>query len=563
MPSLNHPSIDNPRVFIQNLFEKNKLEAEASYAARKTVETVHAEYKNIFDKAVYRAQIPDFEAIDIQTIESGTIIRFQCMIQDPNFSKEMKLYAIELENINNSEKDIDFVLYSNKTEKVKSGWNLVDDLDTRFMIDTETNFCTSIPGRSIWLKNNPNPSNYFESSKIKDLLAVSKGRFPIPDTDHRFAVAKYYGESPNYKANQAVEVIGLFAWDQCCTEDSSEKLWPVMHILYSRPLPDLYSRSLSSSLKIKSNFTDIRHRCIEYLQAAICGDPLIAQYLLLLLISKSNSTLEKAGRFSMCITGIPSQPVPVQNSDNGESRSLKICDINSHQPTAAKILSTLESILPAVVSIPLTISILNSYSWIPNAENVSGLISGVLQLCPKTLVVVDETTLDEGVLNEKGLQNLNSLQKVFHEQKLQFMYPYQHIEIDTDIKGLILSCKNSIVKADVNIPLDKIYVDQSNELIANSPNAVELDSFREYLSDVSSQKFFIPAEISSVISEEYASARKIAHQKNESLPSQDDLMIQLTIARLLSQSKMEQALSLETWNESVKMEQERKKRISA
>jgi hypothetical protein len=60
-----------------------------------------------------------------------------------------------------------------------------------------------------------------------------------------------------------------------------------------------------------------------------------------------------------------------------------------------------------VLPLPLEISSLNSARWSPSRDNGSTRLTHTrLQLAAGTLVVVDETVLATGQLNETGIVNL-------------------------------------------------------------------------------------------------------------------------------------------------------------
>jgi hypothetical protein len=60
-----------------------------------------------------------------------------------------------------------------------------------------------------------------------------------------------------------------------------------------------------------------------------------------------------------------------------------------------------------VLPLPLEISALNAARWTPSRNNGSSRLSHTrLQLAPGTLVVLDETVLAAGQLNETGIGNL-------------------------------------------------------------------------------------------------------------------------------------------------------------
>ncbi|OMJ25271.1 Mini-chromosome maintenance complex-binding protein [Smittium culicis] len=489
MVAVKHQSLANPRAFIKSLYDELKLSgSDEAVAAKKTLEIIPEKFKEVLSNANYRDQIVDFGATNFETLKPGTLVYFDCMVQDPNFSKELQMYALELTNNETGKKDID--------EK----YSVSHDINPSFIIDTEVIYCTEIPGKTSWNSQRspiiPEEGLKFETSE--EFKNKKMSRYPFPNAKHNSAV--FYNGYPNFKVNQSIHVVGIFDYTLCHSEESNEILWPTILAIDSSPMNELFT---PKEIEIKTDF--------------------------------SKNPTETFG----------------------------IGNLSAHHLSTQSLIKVFESIMPAVVSIPVSIPILNKCPWLPNAENEAGLRSGILQLCPHSLVVLDESTLDEGVLEEQGLRNLNSLQRIITEQKLGFIYPYQQIEIDLDIRFLVISKGKALIKTDVVIPLSEF-----NDTTDSSEDSViiesrDLESIRSYLSKASKLEFSIPSEVSTIISEEYANSRKESKDfPSTLLKTQEDLFLTLTVARLLSLSKMETELTIDSWKESLELEKQRRSRLN-
>lgn len=65
------------------------------------------------------------------------------------------------------------------------------------------------------------------------------------------------------------------------------------------------------------------------------------------------------------------------------------------------------ALLPQCTYLPLTISSINSGVWAPKKDyNTGRLVRGGLQLAAGTVLLVDETGMDAGDIQEPGVKNL-------------------------------------------------------------------------------------------------------------------------------------------------------------
>ena len=85
----------------------------------------------------------------------------------------------------------------------------------------------------------------------------------------------------------------------------------------------------------------------------------------------------------------------------------------------------LNSLLPTVHTFSLSVAQLNNTPMIPKKDyNQNRLIAGMLQLASGTELLVDETNMDEGQLNERGVANLKAMGKLLETGKLDFDFAY-------------------------------------------------------------------------------------------------------------------------------------------
>lgn len=111
---------------------------------------------------------------------------------------------------------------------------------------------------------------------------------------------------------------------------------------------------------------------------------------------------------------------------------------------------SLTSFLSQLISpsqvLELTIASLNNatnvYSPVSHDESLD---AGRLQLPAHSLVLVDETKMDEGKLESHGLRNLNSLAKTMGEAKLDYIFPFSQFCFDVDFNHIVFSKSKSLL----------------------------------------------------------------------------------------------------------------------
>lgn len=126
-----------------------------------------------------------------------------------------------------------------------------------------------------------------------------------------------------------------------------------------------------------------RKEVIDQLAGALEGDVLAAEWLLLALLGRTHTR-----RGALALGQLPINIVLPQSMDD-TSR------------VVSKIRKTLEQLLPRLVSLNFDIAELNKVTYLPESRD-ENLISGVLQLPQGTTVLVDETGMGEGNLQDRG-----------------------------------------------------------------------------------------------------------------------------------------------------------------
>ena len=82
---------------------------------------------------------------------------------------------------------------------------------------------------------------------------------------------------------------------------------------------------------------------------------------------------------------------------------------------------------------------LNFFLFLRKDYTSNRLTSSILQLSANTHLVVDETKLTPGKLNEAGVAGVKAIASAIKNQKTMYDFTYYQIEFDCDIPFLIFS----------------------------------------------------------------------------------------------------------------------------
>jgi hypothetical protein len=317
----------------------------------------------------------------------------------------------------------------------------------------------------------------------------------------------------------------------------------------------------------------LRAELLSFLTKVLYGDELAAEYLLLHTLSqvrlrKDVTVLDK---FSLNLMGFPeatSTPSPLTASVGGRVSNSSNTLLGS--PSAQRIHGAVSRLLPRTRFIPLRIDYLNTTRLAPRRDPVTSRIQGnALQLAPGTYLVLDETVISSGRLDEIGLGGLQALQSVSSSQSLPYDFIHFSTYFDVDTPTLVVSNGRPLVKTDMSIPLslsarDALHAESSSSSI-HSPQAVlshfdspTLASFferaRMYIACVRNLPYAMPDAAATAIENDLVSARSA-----DATLKAEDLHLWLILARLSAISHGEVEITSQRWTSVVEME---KKRLS-
>jgi hypothetical protein len=219
--------------------------------------------------------------------------------------------------------------------------------------------------------------------------------------NHTGALVKLYStsasDSPqdNVKATEIVDFVGVVDFssfpnssafeetsDPSASTSSAQTVDQIktLHAIYRIPHPST-SEPAESGSSLLSNST--RQELVDRLSIALEGDKVAAEWLLLSLLGKVY-----ARRGALAIGQMPINLVLPHSMDDTANTIAKLNDI-------------LQELLPRLVKLDFNIVELNKLRYLPESKE-ENLISGVLQLPQGTTLLVDETRMGEGNLQDRG-----------------------------------------------------------------------------------------------------------------------------------------------------------------
>ncbi|KAH8551093.1 putative alanine racemase-domain-containing protein [Umbelopsis sp. PMI_123] len=492
------------------------------------------------------------------------------MVQDSNLGPEIYLKLHQVNNVTTGEKKLQCTKYRDADDQFNEGRIPNEWLDERSVL-----YCISPPGESSWMKQNQQLENMsLNETSNSEADTHSKSKFPLPGVSHTCAIVKLYGSDRNIEVGSRIDVIGVLSKpshndvaedpvDDFDLPKASFPNTPVIHGIYCRKVNtiDIFSVSKDDISNVKQQACDLRAQLLEYLGNAFGGDMMVAEYVLLQLLSHVTSKrgVFALGQFSVNITDFPSEPStdPAQNDNSTQNK------LSSANPSTRHISDILQKLLPVFVQIPLSLDVLNNTNFYPRS-NEENLLAGVLQLLDGTCVLIDETVLKEGTLKEQGVKNMRTLTKVIQQQVLGYAYPFHEFDLSTDIGFIVVSRAKSMFPCHCVVPLSPsaampLLTSEDNGLLTVSEEV--LSSFRKYLHVLKYSDYDIPEAVSEHIQQRFVETRKEASKQSLPLPTQDDLMLQLNLARLVALSFGSNELTQEFYDYTMNLEKVRISRL--
>lgn len=501
------------------------------------------------------------------------------------------------------------------------GSEVYGDKDDKFR-DRTIFYCITIPGENEWVRNSPKGNkNDFMTNDATKILAQENGinddtainrlsfslvnwSYPIPsDGKNRSCLIKVYDikTAEVLRVNDIVQVSGHIETvqsenlpsRQVLTDESSpnthnngttsaatnasnnnnninsfgvtvspeldfepaidfpHRLVPRVHVKELKKLNHINPLLSDQLTWDKVNLSSIklaRARLSTILTQLLGGDSLSSEYLILSLISKIHrkKDVSTLGQLTINLTGF--------------------------KPEMKFLIEKLYEIISKITThshyIDMSIANLNNLRFTPKKDHDNNkMIAGTLQLPDGLYLMLNETALSEGQLTTDGTENLGTLNQIIRWQRLNYNFKYHSVEIDTDLKVLVISEGKSVLAVPFRIPIEK----NDPEIIDSMRQACEsvddfltedlLNMFRYFITALKDvPDYTIPDEVQKCIQMDFITWRRGAEASGKVLFSADDLSSYMTLARYLTISRGETTLTTEIWKGVCQMESTRQSR---
>ncbi|CAG8535146.1 816_t:CDS:10 [Ambispora gerdemannii] len=579
--------IENPLVVVKKIFDAYKGSTNVGIG---NDYEVSENFKNVFATEAAIKMIPSINDICTDDIPSNTLVRFRCMIQNTGLGHEMYLSVFETFDSSGVKEEGSHT--NNNVNSFSS--NLLDSpttvLDERYLY-----YCVSVP------ENNSNVikkrSNDDDSIEDLDRLATKlnlfddeqhhlenhnrrqleknyvASKFPFPNESHVSAIVKVYEKNDSLKVGDVMEIIGVlehftrresgnnndeFNPSNDFIDPSSLLKVPRLHAIFYRKLHSSSNPLISevnlknTTLEVQNTARDTRNSLIQYIASAFAGDLLVAEFVLLQLLSRIYNRRDglTLGKFGINITNIP--PSSQIDDKSVSSSSLPLSHTNPFTRNVAAILS---SVLTKYHDLPLTLSTLNNVFFYPRCDGV--LDSGVFQVSDGTFFLVDETVLKEGTLGDTGVRNMQTLTDILNTQKLNYVFPFNNFQFNIDIGLIIFSTAKSFFPVDCVIPLRPLATQETMPSLSEET----LTEYQKYISILRYLDYSISESVSEFVQNEFVKQRQTAAKNGQSLMTPDDLFLQMNLARLTALSFGETELTTEIWKYTLNLDRVRRERL--
>ncbi|EGD78485.1 hypothetical protein PTSG_12841 [Salpingoeca rosetta] len=369
---------------------------------------------------------------------------------------------------------------------------------------------------------------------------------PLPD-DRTPALLKVYGDDPGVKLHEMVEVIGVYVNDptppSALTDEERafaeplppSSVLPRIHCIHMRTIqhhnpliPPQLAHLNHVATALPGAAVDARPPLHRALLALVGGDDLTATLLLLHLISRVHTRTADGtmtlGQFPLNLFGVtgPLADLP------------------------ARLDAFLSTITTSSHLLDMSLRSLNTMSMNPKRSGSTDKLSaGFLQLPRHAHVILNETAMEAGQLNERGIANLMALKTAMDTQQVAFEFEHAgSIMFDIDVQLLVLSEGKSMLPVSTKVPIAP-----TADVTAPQLTDDETDAIRAYLDLAKHAEFTIAEEMQEAISSDFSTMR----QEDPSITA-DALHRLLGIARLVSLSYGRSSLDLDGWTEAKRID---------
>ncbi|XP_040293082.1 mini-chromosome maintenance complex-binding protein [Bufo bufo] len=606
--------MSRPLSLVQAVFAQNETSPDWE---KKVTDYFHEKLQN-----KQCSRVPSLNDSPLHYLKPGGLVRFRCMIQDM-FDPEFYMGIYETVHLDTGARALHLGKYRDVADCTPHQEVVFHSLSGPVTLERQTFYCVPVPGESpmgedmysgslqsrACASTSDAPKRLKRCLEEEDELPLTAGDvqekckrlemehqekqqeagasrssqsldlyFPLPGEMGPACLVKVYENWESFKVNDVLEVYGVLSVEPALSvlnedRDSVTSLLDpaecmdtleeqrahspptslvsrihaivIQKLLHTNPLiPNSGCETEESKQGVSSlmsELSSVRAELLGFLTHALLGDSLAAEYLILHLISTvyARRDVLPLGKFSLNLSGCP------RNSG-----------FTQH------FYRVLQQIVAVSHYLPMTIENMNTMRFIPCKDySANRLVSGLLQLPSHTLLVVDETVLEQGQLDTAGVRNLTALGNLITWQKVDYDFSYHQMEFPCNINVLVASEGRSLLPSDCHVHLKPQLcppsLEQYTEALMSATLPSLLNKFRMYRSLLQNMDYNISEEVTKAVEDDFVDMRKGDPQSI----SADDLHRLLVVARLLSLGTGQTSLSRETWLRAKELEMQRKNRL--
>jgi len=322
----------------------------------------------------------------------------------------------------------------------------------------------------------------------------------------------YDDDADSVKVCESIEILGILCVDPDMANlgqdrggmlfpdarSPSTALVPRLHGLIVRRLPFYnpllpFSPQWLSEARLASAFqrrlaapgalAAARGVAISLLKQALGNDAVAAEYVLMLLAARVFARHGELGlgRLSVNLARWP------------EGKEVK------------QLFDAVSELVPRAVHLPITAESLCSGRWKPSKDfDANRLVAGKLQLAAGTCLLLDESNMSAGQLNEGGVKAVQAIQSLLADQNLLCDYCNYDVRIPLEVNCIVASRGAAILKgSDVLLPMKP--ADAGS--IPSLPGGLDAARFFLGLVTKQTQPLRIPDHVANTFSEDFAKVR--------------------------------------------------------
>ncbi|CAH8514834.1 unnamed protein product [Schistosoma intercalatum] len=540
----------------------------------------------------HSSKVPLFGNVSLEQIPDGHLVRVVGMVQDM-FNAELFMDSFRLSANDSTTRSLryrDFSSFENSED--------VSPIDVKFS-ERQSFYIVPVPGESPWVKEvrvkeseytSPittgqkrhlnEPTEVIHKKPKSTAMETNPNQvkprkhFPLIEEENNDkkigALLRVYDTvQTQLKINDIVEVYGILEHarlcdalpeDSCEPEEKCNEPLPRIHALIVHSLT--HNNPLvcnnTSIISINKNVNDIqliRIKLMQILTTLFNGDQIVAEYILLHLISTR-----------LTIDSQYPNHLPAMNVYASRSIAAKSSSNNIDKYLLSELYNRLHNFLPQLVThlatVNLTIKSLNDGPCLfPIRDmNKGHLNPGRLQLPQGTEILINELEMDSGQLQQKGLLNFQALSSVAINQRLLYDFQFYTQDWDTNVRVLILSIVPSLIKSTLSLPWEPESFDNIENDAHSNISESELDDMRKYLTilSLSNENYSMDSELQERINQDFVQWRRDKSTYIEA----DEFAVMLCLLRFHCLTYGLQSPTLEHWLHIVELESKRKSRIA-